>query len=303
MAALNLPNQDHLTSAFIRQFGDMFDIATQQKESRLLSTVWNEGTVNGSSFTINDLGAVDFTTSGARFQDTVLSIPTSGTRIVTMNDFDLFLAIEPRDIPKLKADPTDKYMQALIAGKNRTIDNVIYQALIGTIMRKQIESDSGAVAVTLPASQIIPAGGTAITKAKLIKARSLFLKNNVDDTEDLYILYNNEMMTTILADTTLTSADFLAVQMLQAGDVAGKWLGFNWIHYEGLANGGGGATEFRTVAYSKSAARFGEATIEPMSVTTRNDLKMVRQIGGIYSFGAGRASETKVVAVDFLKAV
>ena len=28
---------------------------------------------------------------------------------------------------------------------------------------------------------------------------------------------------------TLTSADFMAVKMLQSGDVSGRWMGFNWI--------------------------------------------------------------------------
>lgn len=300
----NMPitNQDHITAAFVRQFADTFELASQQKESRLLSTIINEGTVQGSSFTINDLGIVNFSSSGARFGDTVLAIPEAGTRIVTMADYDLFLAIEPRDLPKLKADPTNSYLQSLLAAKNRLIDSVIYNALIGSISRKQAEADTSATSVALPAGQLVAAGGTGITKAKLIAARAKFAKNEVDD-DELYILFNNEMLTSILNDTTLTSGDYMAVQMLQEGNVAGKWLGFNWVHYEALGNGAGGATEFRTVAYAKSGVKFGEAVVEPLDITTRNDMKMVRQLGGIYSFGAGRTNETKVVAVDFLKAV
>lgn len=297
-----ITNQDNITAAFVRQFADTFELASQQKESRLLSTVLNEGVVQGSSFTINDLGKVDFAASGDRFAGTNLSIPTAGTRIVNMSDFDLFLAIEPRDLPKLKADPTNSYMQSLISAKNRLVDKVIYNALIGSVLRKTAEADSTATNVTLPTSQIILSGGTGITKAKLIQARSLFAKNEIDESEELFILYNSEMLAAILADTTLTSADFMSVKMLQEGNVATKWLGLTWVHYEAL-NDGAAATDFRTVVYAKSAVKFGEATVEGLNITTRNDLKMVRQLGGIFSYGAGRQNELKVVAVDFKKAV
>lgn len=298
-----ITNENAITSAFVRQFADTYEIATQQKESRFLSTILNEGTVVGSSFTINDLGTIAFGAAAANFTATVGAIPTAGTRVVTMSDYSSFQFLSPNQLAKLKADPTDSYLQALVAGRNRTIDNVIYSALIGSVQRKTVEADSGLAGVALPAGQIILAGGTVITKAKLIAARALFYKNEVDSDEELYIVYNSEMLATILADTTLTSADFMAVQMLQSGNVSGKWLGFNWIHFEGLANGAGGATEYRTVAYAKSACRFGESTIVPLDITTRNDLNMTKQVGGIFSYGAGRTNETKVVAIDFLKAV
>ncbi|WP_206687191.1 phage capsid protein [Acinetobacter lwoffii] len=297
---MSITNQDHITAAFVRQYADSFTLASQQKDSRLLSTILNEGHVVGSSFTINDLGTVDFSNAGARFGTTNLVIPEAGTRIVNMADYNLFLAVEPRDLPKLKADPTDSYMQSLIAAKNRLVDKVIYNALIGTISRKQAEADSTATAVALPSTQIIASGATGITKAKLIQARALFAKNEVED-EELFILYNSEMLNTILSDTTLTSSDYMAVKMLQEGDVANKWLGFTWVHYETLADGAT-AADFRTVVYARSAAKFGEATVKELSIDDRPDLNYVKQLGGIYSYGAGRTNEKKVVAIDFKKA-
>lgn len=52
-------NQNQITSAFIQQFHDTFDLATQQMESRLLKTITNRGRIQGASFTINDLGTVE----------------------------------------------------------------------------------------------------------------------------------------------------------------------------------------------------------------------------------------------------
>lgn len=299
-----IANQDLITSSFVRQFSDSYELAAQQKESRLMGTVTNEGKVVGSSFTINDLGSLEFAQAGARFNATNLTIPTAGARVVNMTDFNLFVPIEPRDLVKLKADPTDSYMKSIIAGRNRLIDSVIYKGLLSPILRKESESDSTLVSVSLPAGQVIPAAGVGFTKAKIIATRALFRKNEVDE-EDLYFIYNSEMMSSILNDTTLTSADFMAVQMLQSGDVSGKWLGFNWIPYEGpnktFFNGAGGATEARAVAYAKSGATFGEATIVPIGIHERYDLSHVHQISSIESYGCGRSNELKVVAVDMVR--
>ena len=75
-----------------------------------------------------------------------------------------------------------------------------------------------------------------MTKTKLIAAKAMFRRNECDghNGEELYITYNADMLTQILSNTTLTSADFMAVKMLQEGAVSGKWLGFNWIVYEKL---------------------------------------------------------------------
>ena len=108
------------------------------------------------------------------------------------------------------------------------------------------------------------------------------------------------MLADILADDTLTHADYISLQMLQAGDVSGKWMGFNWVHYQGLADGADN-TEFKTVAYAKSAARFGSATVVPLQINTRYDMNHISQVGAIESYGCGRANELKTVVINFKK--
>jgi hypothetical protein len=293
-----ITNENMISSAFVRQFADTYELAAQQTESKLQATVESEGEVVGSSFTINDLGSIEFTTSANKFDPTNLTIPTAGTRVVTMTDSDLAVVVSPHDLKKLKADPTDSYMKSIIAARNRLIDKTIYNGLVSPILRKTAEADSGLVSTAIPAGQNIVSGGTGFTKAKLIAARSLFAKNNVD--EELYIIYNHKVLQDVLADTELTSADYLAVQALQAGDIKGTWMGFNWVHYEGLADGADN-TEFKTVAYAKSAAVFGNATVKSLGMDTRPDLKYATQIGCIESFGCGRTNELKTVTLCFKK--
>ena len=294
-------NQNKITAAFVQQFHNTYEVAAMQNESRLLKTSVNRGAIEGESFTINDMGQVEMQPSGERFGDTNWQIPDTGVRTALMSDFDCFIPIENRDLPKLKATPNDKYMKNLISARNRKTDDIIYQALVGGVTRTTA-NDAGVksvATVNLPVDQIIlSAFGTL--KEKLAKAKSLFRKNEVDEHngETLYILYTSTMLEDILGDTTLTSADYMAGKMLQEGGVGGKWMGFNWIPYEKL-NQGATAGELRTVAYCGSAVHFGDAPITGFDISTRPDKKNIKQVGGVHSFGAGRANELKVVAIDF----
>lgn len=294
-------NQNKITAAFVQQFHNTYEVAAMQNESRLLKTSVNRGAIDGESFTINDMGQVEMQPSGERFGDTNWQIPDTGVRTALMSDFDCFIPIENRDLPKLKATPNDKYMKNLISARNRKTDDIIYQALVGGVTRTTV-NDAGVksvATVNLPVGQIIlSAFGTL--KEKLAKAKSLFRKNEVDEHngEILYILYTSTMLEDILGDTTLTSADYMAGKMLQEGGVGGKWMGFNWIPYEKL-NQGATAGELRTVAYCGSAVHFGDAPITGFDISTRPDKKNIKQVGGVHSFGAGRANELKVVAIDF----
>lgn len=298
-----IANQNQITSAFIQQFHDTFDVATQQQESRLLKTVTNRGRINGASFTINDLGTVEME-DYERFSDTSWQIPEAGVRTVIMSDKKLFIPIEHSDIPKLKANPQDKYAKLWLSARERKIDDIIYQAILGSVSRKTVDDkgDEQVTIATLPSTQILLSSNTQFTKQKLVKAKSIFRDNECDEEngEEITILYNSAMLEQILLDTTLTNADFMAVKMLQEGTLSKKWLGINWVPYNKLANGAGGATERRTVMYNKTSTHFGDAPIAQFKINERPDKNNIMQMGGVQSMAAGRANEKKVVAIDFL---
>lgn len=296
-------NENKITAAFVIQYADTYEVAAMQNESRLLKTAVNRGKIQGESFTINDMGQVEMQASGNRFGDTAWTIPDTGVRTALMGDYDLFIPIEARDLPKLKANPSDKYMKNLISARNRKTDDIIYQALVGNVSRTTV-NDAGVkstVNVAVPAGQIVLSGFGTL-KQQIIKAKSIFRANECDEHngETLNMLYTSAMLEDILGDTTLTSADFMAVKMLQEGNVSGKWLGVNWIPYEKLNNGAGGATERRTAMYTSSAVHFGDADITGFDISKRPDKKNISQVGGVHSMGAGRASEQKVVLIDYL---
>ncbi|ECA5826004.1 hypothetical protein EL832_10275 [Salmonella enterica subsp. enterica serovar Hvittingfoss] len=293
-------NKNMITAAFVQQFHDSFEIASQQKDSRLQACVHDRGKITGTAFTINDMGTIEMNEISTRFGDTVWDVPEAGTRQALMSDYGLFIPVEKRDLRKLIASPQGPYMNLTLSACNRKKDDVIYNALINPVPRKT--EDKGAFTnVSLPASQMIVANSQPMTKAKLIAAKAMFRRNECDEQngEEMFITYNADMLSQILADTTLTSADFMAVKMLQEGKLADNWLGFKWIAYEKLKKDS--TTKAQTaVAWCKSAVHFGTGADYNTDIGPRRDKNNTIQISVDASYGAGRANESKVVTIDFV---
>lgn len=283
-----------ITNAFVIQWDTTIRQQAQQMDSRLGGAVTDRGNITGESFTANRLAPLDeMPDNNVRHGDTQWSEATHSTRIALMKDFYQALPVDRNDEPKLLANPLNgSYMQSLIASHNRKKDKIIFSALLGNSQAK----DGSLIA--LPSSQKIVAGGTGFTKAKLLTTRKLFRKNEKDNHngEELYIAYNSEMLEDILADTTLTSADFLAVKMLQDGDVSSKWMGFNWLAYEAIGLSGG---TYSTAAWAKSALHFGNGYTEGKA-SRRPDKKDLMQVSMGASHGATRVEEEGVVQIDFV---
>lgn len=283
-----------ITAAFVQQWDTAIRLQAQQSESRLMKAVTDRGQIAGDGFTVNNLSTVELDENTVRHGDTEWGEISHTNRLAVMKDFYKALPLDRNDIPKMIVNPVTggDYMRSLMNAKNRKADAVIYAALGGTITSKD-----GVTSNVLPAGQKIAHGGTGMTKAKLIQARSIFRANECDEEngEELFIMYNHEALTDILSDTTLTSADYMAVQMLQSGKVAQNWLGFNWIPYQGLTFAG---STYYAYAWAKSGIHFGKG-YEEGNVTRRGDKKDLWQVSMGASYGAGRQDETKVVEIAF----
>lgn len=286
---------DTITQGFVQQFDSAIRLLSAQMETRFLSAVTNRGTITGESFTINNLDpAGNLPTDNVRHGDTVFSDITHSTRVATMQDFFDALPLDRADIPKMIANPVTggHYAQTLVGKRNRRIDNLIYRACRDSQLMKD------GTTTALPSGQKIAHGGTGMTKAKIIQARKLFRANEKDSHtgEELYFAYTADMLEDILGDTTLTSADFMAVQMLQDGDVSRKWMGFNWIPFEGIDPVS--SSTYYTVAWAKSAIHFGEGFVEGR-VDRRPDKKNLYQTSLACSMAAGRQDEYGVVEIAY----
>lgn len=290
-----------ITTAFRTQFDNSYRLALQQMTSMFSGTVVNRGMIDGSNFTVNNTGLVEAREVSGRYQDKTAQNPDHSTRLVYMQDYDIGpIPIDAFDLPKLSADPTSKYVQMLLAASMRRTDKTIYRALLDGAMTRSAEGGPVTLS-TIPAGQQIAAGGTGLTKAKVIQAKSLFRKNKADPKYNpgvkLYIAYNGDAVRQILSDTTLTSADYLAARMLENGEIT-NWCGFEWIPYEDLDVPA--ASTARTVAWQSTAVEFGTG------INTKTDISENKNKRGHptecyswFSQGAVRQDELKVVQIDF----
>lgn len=284
-----------VTTQFRQQFDDALRLAAQQRESRLAKTVTDRGTISGDSFTINNLGSAGtLDENNTRHGDTEWSEIEHSARLVGMRDFFKALPLDRADIPKMLVNPVagGQYMTSLMAARDRRIDDIIYKAVLADITSKD-----AATTYSVPSAQKIVAGGTGLTKSKILQAKAIFRSNEADEMngEELFMLYNSVALQQILADTTLTSSDYMTVQMLQQGAVAQRWCGFVWVPYEAITKSG---STYTTAAYCKSAVHFGRG-YEEGDVTKRADKKNTWQVSMAASYGAGRQDEKKVVQIDF----
>jgi Phage capsid protein len=293
-------NNEMITAAFKREFHTAFETKARTTKSALQVIAKDRGAIGGSSFTVNDMGDLKMKEMTTRFQDTDWSVPEAGTRLAIMKDYGLFVPVDPRDEPKLSANPTSEYMQACLSAEYDERDNTIIKALGASVQRKTKDGEDY-TPTPLPATQIIAAGGQPVNKAKIVKARGLMRKNRMDRRGPMYAIYNSEMLEQILIDDELTRWDRETIQNIQDGDVATKWAGFIWLPYEELPNGSGGATEGRSFFTASNAVHFGRNTISNFDIAVRPDKSNVKQIGGIASYGAARSLEECVIALDFLR--
>lgn len=279
-----------ITEAFVQQFADNFKHVAQQKMSRFEGAVTIEPNIVGMSKSVNRLGQRTAQRRTQRHGDTPINDQPHSTRFVDLYDWEDGDMVDDQDKIRMLVDPTSDYVQAMVAGMNRSKDDVIISAFGGSAR------SSATGSVILPASQKIAVGGTGLTKAKIIQAKKIFRQNEADEEngEELYMAYHANALVDILADTTLTSADFMAIKMLQEGSLKGTWLGFRWIPSERLPKVS--TTRF-VYAWAKSGVVLGKGK----EITTRVGEDPGKgfnvRIYAKQSLGAVRVEEEKVVEI------
>jgi len=276
-----------VTEAFVQAFSTNFLHLAQQSTSRLESRVRVESGIVGDSKKINRIGATAAQKKTTRHGDTPLIETPHSTRWIDLDDYEWADLVDQLDKKKMLADPTSEYMKAGVAAMNRSKDDVTYAA-----MRGSARTLSGTTALT--AGQKIAVAATGLTKAKIIGARKLFRANEADEEngEKLYHMYSSEALEDVLGDTTLTSGDFLKVNMLQSGDLKGMWAGFEWVPFERASKVG---NDRFLCSWAKSGVALGIGAEIMTRLTERADKSYAMQPYACMSIGAVRIEEAKVV--------
>lgn len=277
-----------VTEAFVQAFSANFYHLAQQETSRLESRVRVEPGIVGDSKKINRIGSTAAQRRTTRHGDTPLIETPHSTRWIDLDDYEWADLVDQLDQKKMLAAPTSDYMKAGINAMNRSKDAVIYAA-----MRGSARTLSGTTALT--AGQKIAHGSAGLTKAKIVQAKKMFRGNEADEEngEQLYAMYNDVALEDVLNDTTLTSADYLAVQMLQSGTAKGKWAGFEWVPYQPAIE----SSTYYLPFWAKSGMALGIGAEIMTRLTERADKSYALQPYACMSLGAVRVEEAKVVEV------
>lgn len=234
-----------ITVAMVQQYSANVLNLAQQKFSRFKGKIsWEKITAEGAYF--ERLGRVEAQQNNTRFADTPSHEIEHSRRHVSLSEWIINLPLDRADAAQILIDPLSRYAQAAAAGMGRKMDDLVLAAAFGTAATGKDASGTE----TWPQnnakghSMQIAHGGVGLTKAKIILASRLLNEGEVEQ-EDRYMAYDSQGLEDLLNDDTLTTRDRLVGEELQAtggfgtpvlqqGQFARTWMGFQWFLIERL---------------------------------------------------------------------
>ena len=278
-----------ITTAFVQQFGSNIDLLSQQKDSRFMGKVRMENQTGETAF-YEQIGASAAVERTSRHSDTVRVDTKHERRAVTMATFDWADLIDQPDKVRMLIDPTSSYSMTALMAMNRSRDDAMIEAALGTARTGK----SGTTNVVLPASQKIAVNASGLTLDKLREAKEIFGANDVDEDIRLYMAITAKQLTNLLADTTITSADFNTVKALVNGDI-NEFMGFTFVKTQRLTLDGN--SDRQVIAWAQDGILLAQGSNNITRISERDDKAYSVQVFRSEDFGATRMEEEKVVEI------
>ena len=188
--------------------------AYQQEGSRLTSCVEEKMNIIGKSFSVNRLGVVEAVTKTTRHELHQHQNPEHSVRWANMVYYYNSVLMDPDDDDRVLANPKNKYVMTAAMSLGRRKDQTIIDAGLGTA----ITGENRAGTQALPTAQIVTGSTSGFTMTKWRTAKRILDENEVPDS-DRYTAISAQGLEDLLADTTVTSADFNTVKALVNGDL------------------------------------------------------------------------------------
>lgn len=283
---------------FVDKFRGDYILLSQQKESRLWSTVRHDPDMLEGRFGYYDfIGSVAMYKRTSRHQDTGVVEVEHSRRRITLADYELPHLLDKQDVMRLVADPQGKYMQNMIAAANRQKDDIIINAWEANSFA--IDEDMAATPIALPNSQIITEGGTGgLTITKLLKVKEILDAAEVEEEEGRTAVVGSRQITDLLATTEVKSSDYNTVKALAEGRI-NDFMGFHFIRIERLKK----ASNLRRCGfYGKNAIGIAVGEEFGVSIDKRPDKGNATQLLGTMSADATRIEDKKIVVVECYEA-
>lgn len=278
-----------ITTSFVNEFKATLEHLVQQKESRIRPAVRVE-TQRGKTAFYEQLGAVSASKRTTRHGDTPRIDTPHKRRAVTLADYEVADLIDRQDMVRTLNDPSNPYVQAFLAALNRSTDDALIDAALGTAYT----GENGDSAVTLPSGQKISASGTGFTLTKLKDALKKLKQAEAADEDDLFVVWTYAQEEQFLGENQVASVDYNTQRVLVDGSVD-SFLGFKFIRVERLPITSGTRSCF---AFARSGLLLAVGADLNAKITERDDKSYATQVYASMSIGATRMQEEKVVQID-----
>lgn len=278
-----------ISTAFVKQFGSNLDFLVQQKGSLLRNAVRLE-TVTGEEAYFDQLASTAAIKKTVRNSDTPLIKSDHRRRRVSMYDYEWADLIDKEDKLKMLIDPQSDYAVNAAWALGRSIDD----AIIETFANTAYAGKAGGTSTPFTAANIVSAGATRLTLQKLLDAKLILDRADVDPNEARYIAITATQLSDLLNISEIKDADFNTVRALVRGEVD-TFLGFKFIICNRLATNGSGHRI--CPMWVKSGTLLALSKDISTRMSERSDKSYSTQVYACMSIGATRMEEEKCVQI------
>lgn len=274
---------------FVQKYQNTITLLCQQRQSRLEGTTLPPVDIQGENLYWETMAPTEAVELVTRHDNTPNIEVDHGRRKGTATPYVWATLLDRIDKVRMLVDPMSSYNQSARFSMLRRKDRIIIAALGGI----SYAGKTGTVAVPLPASQKIAAGGVGLSIAKLLTTKEMLDEAEVDEEAPRFIVTAAAQITDLLNTTELTSKDYNTVQALVEGKID-TFLGFKFIRTQLLDYTIGSTTRW-CYAYSKGAIGFGTLEEITSKLTQESTKNFSWQPYLSMDMGATRLEEVQVV--------
>lgn len=283
----------NINSAYISQFKDNLHDQVEQKASHARPSVRIDE-AKGEKHFFDRLASFTASEITSRLATTDLQDPNHTRRMATVRRYHASTYLDDIDKLKMLIDPRSEYVVKLGRAHGKNLDDVIWDAMLGSASTGQ--SGTGSQAFDTTNNQIAH-GSAGFTVAKFNQALRILESNNIDvDSDNLYLAIGALAVEDLLADTTnqITSFDFQDSKVLSTGGLP-SFRGVNIIRTQRIPNED--STTFRGLLYTGDTMKVAMAQDIEVKLAERADLNFAQQLSTYMMVGAVRMEEETVVDV------
>lgn len=290
----------NIDKAFVQQFKDNLRHRSQQKGSKLMSTVEVEK-VNGKAYYFEILEPASASIRTDRHGVTPINDIGHTRRKVTMKDLHWGEMIDDPDKVRMLINPEGAYAKAGARELGRQIDDLILEAATGNAVEVDAADAESNVAFSTN-NTVDEDFGTVdsnLSVVKVIEAHRLLAKNEVDMDEDLFLVLNASALHALLNDEKATSGDYHTSRALVSGEL-NTYMGFNIIRTERLRGTADGTDvdPVQCLAYARTG--MGLAMGKDINVRIGEDpsYRFSTRVYATLTCGAVRIEDEKVIKIE-----